>query len=226
MEGNYINRNDVEPHSFTEILLLWLKVFQMNEGFFASELPRSSVYSTVFGLLIYTGVTVFLGVIQNSIGTLANELQKTAPDISTGQFGMCYPFILLVATPLGYYIGVGITHFFAMLYGGKGTFSNLAYLLSLFYFPLGIIANLVNLIPCVGIIVSLGISIYMIVLSVRAIKVNYQLTTGKAVWAELTPVVALIALIACGSIAMVSMLGPTIGSVFSNVIQNLGTPVP
>jgi hypothetical protein len=82
----------------------------------------------------------------------------------------------------------GLNYLVARLLGGTGNFVTQAYLASLFYVPLGVVSGLVSLVPYyVGSLVSFAISIYIIALSVRAIKVVHQLTTGRAVVAILWP---------------------------------------
>ena len=61
------------------------------------------------------------------------------------------------------------------------------------YIPLGIAGSVLGLIPCLGALLSLAVAIYSIILAVRAIKVNYQFTTGRAVGAYFIPVAVIFA---------------------------------
>jgi hypothetical protein len=86
-----------------------------------------------------------------------------------------------------------------------------------------------GLIPCLGALLSLAVAIYSIILAVRAIKVNYQFTTGRAVAAYFIPVVVIfvvIFLLAVVVAVIVALLAPSMGNIFSNIINGLGTPVP
>jgi hypothetical protein len=222
--------SSTSPRPFGEIFGLWLKVFQMNEPFFAAEAPRASNGNTLLALLIYAVVSVILGFIQRTIGFRQLFLQRYFGNNSPSfNIPICLPLIALVAVPLGYYIGIGLIHLAAKIFGGAGSFSTLAYLVSLFYIPLGIASSVLSLIPCLGPVLSLAVAIYSIILSVRAIKVNYTLTTGRAVAAYFTPVVVILVIVILISIVLVvilALLGPSVGNIFSNVIRNLGTPGP
>lgn len=215
------------PRPFSEIFSLWLKVFQMDESFFTAEAPRTSNANTLVALLIYAVASFIIGFVQLRIGfrqPFLDQYFKNSPQVN---IPACLPVILLVAVPLGYYIGIGLMHLGAMIFGGKGSFTTLAYLVSLFYIPLGIASSVVSLIPCLGALISLAISIYVIVLSVRAIKVTHQITTGRAVGAYFLPsLVILVIIVPVCVIGTLALLGPSVSTIFSNVIQNIGTPVP
>jgi hypothetical protein len=219
------------PRPFGEIFSLWLKVFQMDEPFFAAEAPRASNGNTLLALLIYAVVAVIFGLIQRQIGFRQLFLQRYFGNSPSFNIPICVPLVALVAVPLGYYIGIGLIHLAAKLLGARGTgsFTTLAYLVSLFYIPLGIVSTVLSLIPCLGGLLSLAVSIFVIVLSVRAIKVNYHFTTGQAVGAYFIPVaviLVLVILIAVFVAVVVALLAPSMGNIFQNVIRNLGTPVP
>ena len=217
------------PRPLGEIFGLWLKVFQMNEPFFAAEAPRASNGNTLVPLLIYGVVAVVLGFIQRAIGFRQLFPQRYFGNSSNANIPICLPLVALVAVPLGYYIGIGLIHLAAKILGGHGSFSTLAYLVSLFYIPLGIAGSVLGLIPCLGALLSLAVAIYSIVLAVRAIKVNYQFSTGRAVGAYFIPVAVIfvvIFLLAVVVAVILALLAPSVGTIFSNIINGLGTPVP
>jgi len=217
------------PRPIGEIFGLWLKVFQMDEPFFAAEAPRASTGNTLIALIIYAVVAVIFGFIQRAIGFRQLFLQRYFGNSPSFNVPICLPLIALVAVPLGYYIGVGLVHLAAKLFGGAGSFSTLAYLVSLFYVPLGMVITLVSLIPCLGTLLALAGDVFVIILWVRAIKVNYRLTTGRAVGAYFVPaVVILVILLVLVAIAAVilALLAPSVGNIFQNIIRNLATPVP
>jgi hypothetical protein len=215
------------PRTFGEITSLWLKVFQMDEAFFAAEAPRASTNNTLVALLIYAVVAMIVGFIQRQFGLSQLLNQRVFGNTPNVNIPLCLPIILIVVVPLGYYIGIGLMHLGAMIFGGRGSFTSLAYLVSLFYIPLGIVSALLGLVPCVGGLISAAAGIFQIILSVRALKVNYQLSTGRAVGAYFVPAaVILIIIVPICVIAMLAVMGPAIGGIFSNVMQNLATPAP
>jgi hypothetical protein len=217
------------PRPLGEIFGLWMKVFQMDEPFFAAEAPRASNGNTLVALLIYAVVTVIIGIIQRQIGFRSIFLQRYLGNNPGANVPICLPLIAIVTVPLGYYIGIGLIHLSAKIFGGSGSFTTLAYLVSLFYVPLGIVSLVLGLIPCLGALISLAVAIFTIVLTVRAIKVNYRLTTGQAVGAYFVPVVVILAIIIVLSIiaiVILALLAPSAGNIFQNIIRNLATPVP
>jgi hypothetical protein len=217
------------PRPFGEIFGLWLKVFQMDEAFFAAEAPRASNGNTLLGLLIYAVAAVIFGFIQRAIGFRSLFMQRYFGNSPSYQIPICLPLIAIVVVPLFYYIGIGLLHLSAKIFGGKGSYTTLAYLVSLYFIPLSIVSSFLSLIPCLGALIVLAIAVYRIILAVRAIKVNYRLSTGQAVGAYFVPVVAVLIIVVLLSvvvIAILALMAPSIGGIFSNIIQNLGTPAP
>jgi hypothetical protein len=217
------------PRPFGEIFSLWMKVLQMDEPFFAAEAPRASNGNTLLALLIYGVVAVIFGLVQRAIGFRQLFLQRYFGNSPSFNIPICLPLVAIVLVPLGFYIGIGLIHLSAKIFGGKGSYSTLAYLMSLFSVPLGMVSTVLSLIPCLGGLLSLAVSIYSIVLAVRAIKVNYRLTTGKAVGAYFVPVAVIfviVFLLVLVVIVIAALLAPSMGNIFQNVIQNLGTPAP
>jgi hypothetical protein len=217
------------PRPIGEIFGLWLKVFQMDEPFFAAEGPRASTGNTLIALIIYAVVAVIFGFIQRAIGFRQLFFQRYFGNSPSFNIPICLPLVALVAVPLGYYIGIGLVHLAAKLFGGTGSFSTLAYLVSLFYVPLGMVITLVSLIPCLGTLVALAGDVYLIILWVRAIKVNYHLTTGRAVGAYFVPavVILVVVFVLVAIVAVIlALLAPSMGNIFQNIMRNLATPVP
>jgi hypothetical protein len=205
--------NIVSPRPFSEIPGLWLKLFRMDVAFFASEAPRVSGRNTLLAVLIYA-VAAFIFASIEVLFTKTN-------------FGFCVPPAQFVLVWFAFYANIGIVHLCAKLFGGKGSFTALAYLASLFVVPLGILSGLLSLIPSPAItyIILAVTMVYNIILMVRAIKVTYQLSTGRAAAAYLTPFSVLIIFSIC-MIGILALLGPSVGTIFSNVIQGMGTPAP
>jgi hypothetical protein len=81
--------------------------------------------------------------------------------------------------------------------GGQGEFSTFAYLVSTYQAPITIVSSILAVIPFVGGCVSLLLTIYGYVLSFFAIKVNYNLTSGRAIAALLIPLALLFAVFIC-----------------------------
>jgi hypothetical protein len=216
------------PRPFGEIPSLWVKVTQMTERFFAQEAPRASTSNTLIGVLILAAITMVTSTLSSLImgGTQTALLPaeyRDAAAVTAGQNVLCSLCGGLIVTVVGFYLGNGLAYLGARVLGGSGDFGTQTYLQSLFAVPLGAVAGLVSLVPCIGFIVALVPLIYAIVLNVRAVKVVHNLTTGKAAVAVLWPALILV-LISCLAVFVVfvlALLGPGIGNIFENIVTNI-----
>jgi hypothetical protein len=214
------------PRPFGEIPGLWTKVFQMTEQFFAQEAPRASGSNTLISVLIMGVVSSVLATISSLIwgGTQMAFLPpeyREAMAVGAGSNLVCSLCSTLIGTAIGFYLGNGLVYLGARIFGGTGDFTTQAYLTSLFAVPVGIVAGLVGLVPCVGLIAVLAVGIYALVLNVRAVKVAHNLTTGQAVAAVFVPAVVIGVLVACLAVVGLAILGPAISNVFENIVTNL-----
>ncbi len=227
---------ETSPRPFNEIPSLWLKVTQMTEAFFAEEAPRASQGGTLVSILVYAVVSAILTALAALVGGGLQALSRL-PEFgqrpeSGAAFGaglggvvLCYTCVGLIAVPLSFYLSNGLNYLGARVLSGTGNFGTQAYLMSLFVVPLGLVTSLVSIVPLVGGCVSFLVGIYVIFLNVRLNKAVHQLTTGRAIAVALWPLV-LIPLVACAVLGVLVVMGPTIGNVFSNIVQNLETPMP
>jgi hypothetical protein len=217
-----MDNNSASPRPFREIPGLWLKVFQMNEPFFAAEAPRASEGNTLVPICINGFALVFESIVVMSIK------EYFANNFTLIPIALLLVVALILTTPvilIGFYLNIGLSSLGASIFGGKGNFSTLAYLVSLFFVPITIITVLLGSIPYVGSLIGIGLGIYGIVLTICAIKVVYKLSTGRAVGAFFSPMILFLLIPAC-MIGILAKLGPTTGNIFSNLIRGLGTPVP
>jgi hypothetical protein len=103
----------------------------------------------------------------------------------------------IVFTPLSFVISVVILHTVAKALGGVGEMGVMAYLLALVNAPLTIISATLAFIPLLGPCVALLLGIYGFVLNYFGIKVNYGLTSGKAIAVVVVYLVVILVLTAC-----------------------------
>jgi len=227
---------DTSPRPFSEIPSLWLRITQMTEAFFAAEAPRASQGGTLVSILVYAVVSAILNALSALVGGGLGALSRLPefgrqPELGAtygaglGSVVLCSACLGLIAVPLSFYLNNGLNYLGARVLGGTGSFGTQAYLMSLFVVPLGIVGGLVSLVPYAGACVAALVGLYIIFLNVRLNKAVHQLTTGRAIVAALWPVLLLL-LISCVTISMLLLLGPVVGNVFSNIVQNLGTPTP
>jgi len=220
--------NTSSPRPFVEVLGLWLKVLKMDEAFFAQEGLRASAANTLYAVLIYTIFTAVVTFVQD-LSVSPAQFERLAPDFPWVRILQFLPLASLIFVPVGFYLGIGLMHLVARLFKGTGSFTVLAYLVVLFYVPLGMVMGLANFVPCLGGLIALGIGVYECVLEVRVFKAAYTLTTGKALASLFIPgLVILIILIPVCLIVATTVMGPGMYQIFQNVMQNqgIGTPAP
>jgi hypothetical protein len=103
----------------------------------------------------------------------------------------------IITVPLFFLIGAGIYHLLARALGGDGDFGIFTYLLATFQAPITIVSAVLGIVPFLGGCLALLLSIYSLVLTYFAIRVNYNLTGGRAIAVLLIPVLVFMVLGLC-----------------------------
>jgi hypothetical protein len=141
--------------------------------------------------------------------------------------GICASPLVGLLSVLFFAIGIAITQWIAKLFGGTGNFEKLAYTTAAISVPFTLITSvltLIGVIPFVGIctgIISLILSLYILYLQITAVKAVNRFGWGPAVGAVLIPVLVVLFVCGCLTIAILTLLGPAIGDVFSGINQSL-----
>ncbi len=227
--GGYGGYASAGPRSFGELPSLWLKFFQMTEDFFRQELPRASAMNTFLSVLVMSLVgsiiaavmTVIMGALQTAI--IPEDMRGMVGGL-TGLSGFSAFCGGLFGGIIGFYLGNALMYISAKLFGGTGTFGGQAYLVSLISVPVGILGGFVGFIPCLGSLVGLGLSIYSIVLNVRALKAAHNLTTGKAIGAIFLPLIVFMVLISCLITIALALIGPEMGDFLQEIMREMEQP--
>jgi len=134
------------------------------------------------------------------------------------------PFLGAMAV-LGLYISAGISHVIARALGGIGEFRQLAFVMAAYTSPISIVSSIMGAIPLVNLLV-LPITLFTIYLNILAIKAVHRFSWGRAVVSSVLFLAGILFAISCLLIGVLVLMGPAIGSVFSNIISDLGTPTP
>lgn len=164
----------------------------------------SAILTTVFGLI-------------NSLISGGSAVDELAYSLGFGfGFLLCGIPIVMVL----FVIFNGITHGIAKLLGGTGEFEQLLFTVATYTVPISIVTSIINSIPYIGFI-GLFISLYAIALNVISVKAVHELDWGRSVAASLLIPIIFACLAVC-VIVLLTLMGPAIGSVFSNVIEGLG----
>jgi hypothetical protein len=141
--------------------------------------------------LLYAMLCGWLGQIGYSVVRLAMKEQPAVILIS------------LATVPIGVllsiYVGGGIAHLFARMFGGQGTYAATCRNWGFCHSP-----SALGLIPLLGMMVA---GVWSIVLEVYAVKHAHRLSGGKAAAAVLLPVGILLVLCCGGAIALGAAIG-------------------
>jgi hypothetical protein len=125
-------------------------------------------------------------------------------------------------------IVVGIVQLLARMFGGRGTFDQLAYAIAAIVTPFYLVSGVLGLlsaIPAVGFcfgLLGLAAAIYVLVLEVMAVKGVNQFGWGQALASMLLPVIAIACCCSVAVAAMFQALGPE----FWEGLAPMLTPVP
>jgi hypothetical protein len=140
---------------------------------------------------------------------------------------ICIAPILAVVQTLFFAVDVAIIQWIAKMFGGKGTFDQMAYTFASISVPFSIIigvVSIISLIPfvifCFWIIFFIGI-LYIIVLELMAIKAVNQFGWGPAIGSLFIPILAVSLVCCCIGAVFSTVMGPIIGNVFSTINQSL-----
>jgi hypothetical protein len=163
---------------------------------------------------------------------LPPELARELPFDSMPSFGfgtvICGAPVGAIFAVIGFAIFTALIQWVAKLFGGTGSFEKLAYTFSMITVPVSVISSvlaLVGIVPFIGILtglISFGLSIYVLVLEVQAIKAVNSLDTGKAAGALILPGLVFALFICCCVVIGLAVMGPVIGDVFDSINQSLG----
>jgi hypothetical protein len=185
---------------------------------------------------------VFLGSLVNSLlilpvqGVMIDQMMRgmglEGQGFPTGGGGL---MTVICGAPIGAVISVvlfailvGIVQLLARMFGGRGTFDQLAYTIAAIVTPFYLVSGVLGLlsaIPYVGLCFSgLGFlgALYVLVLEVMAVKGVNQFGWGQAVASLLLPVFAIACCISVAVIGIFQALGPQLQDIFNSIM----TPVP
>jgi hypothetical protein len=109
--------------------------------------------------------------------------------------------------------------------GGVGSHSELVYAQAAFLAPLTLMIDVLGVIPFINCLIF-PLAIYGVVLNVISIKAVNRFGWGKAIASSVLIWGAALWLVSVFVIVILALTGPAVGHVFSNIIQEIGTPTP
>lgn len=177
--------------------------------------------------LIGYAIAALISFVINSLGVTSLGIFDLGEIFGVSIFLLlcCGPVAAALAV-LGLAVSAGITQWIAKtFFGGVGSYNELVYTFAAFLSPLGLISSLLSPIPFISFL-TIFISIYGLVLGVIAVKAVNQFGWGRALVSYLIiPFIMLLVVPICIIVVLV-LLGPSVGNVYSNIIQGIGTPMP
>ncbi|MFH1185253.1 MAG: Yip1 family protein [Chloroflexota bacterium] len=163
--------------------------------------------------------------------------QLAEAGVDTGQLGgglgaalinfLCIAPFAAVAGVAGFLISVALMQWIAKMFGGQGSFDQLAYGLGAITAPALLVSALLTLptaIPFAGLCfagLSAVFSIYVIVLEVMAIKGVHRFGWGPAIGTLIIPGLAIALVLCCAVAVMLSVTGLALGDVWNTINQSL-----
>ena len=197
------------PNAKLQTALLWV---------FLGSLVNAFLVSLVQGRLMSQ-------MIQSSDLGLEGFPQAAGGGLLTAICGA--PIAALIQVVL-FTLGVGVFQLIAKMFGGRGTYDQLAYTLASIVTPFYVVSGLLTLLSaipyagaCFGIVGFLA-GIYVLVLEIMAVKGVNQVSWGAAAAAVLLPAFLIACCIAVGLAAVISMMGPEMMDIFNSIL----TPMP
>ena len=176
-----------------------------------------AIYGAIAAIAGLVSSLIFAGTVQGALPSVLQQLNLSPEEMAQAEQALRFlpgnvavgagfsSLANILWVPVWFLIGVGIYHLIAKLLGGTGEYGRLAYLSAAFSAPLGIVTTLLSLIPLAGCVTPL-IGIYTLVLSYFAVKVEHQLSSGRAIMVILIPALVLIVLAMCFIFGIVGMI--------------------
>jgi hypothetical protein len=141
---------------------------------------------------------------------------------------ICGAPIAAVISVVMFAVVVGVVQLLAKMFGGRGTFDQLAYAIAAIVTPFYMVSGLLGLLSaipfagaCFGLLAFLA-GLYVLVLEVMAVKGVNQFGWGQAIASMLLPVLAIACCLAVGVAAIVSAVAPQ----FRDIFNALTPPAP
>jgi hypothetical protein len=204
---------------FAGAIETWRRVLtQPGEPVFEQEklnpdgtLQKALIWMVIAGVV--AGIFGWLAALIGASSTAAMISQMGLPPEVQAQMGPMLNMAMgsaglgaIIAVPVFFLIGTFIMHLIAKMLGGQGDYSKFAYLASTYQAPITIASSVLSIIPFLGGCVGALLGIYGIVEAYFAIKVNYGLSSGRAITAILIPFVLVFLFFICIGVVFAGMI--------------------
>lgn len=215
----------------------WIRaITKPNESTYAgiAESPKARAGTAALWVFICSFAPALVSVLVSG-GQLSQALAQAGVDVE--QFGgglgaalinfLCITPVAAVVGVAGFLISTALMQWIARMFGGKGSFDQMAYTLGAITAPAMLVSALLALpsaIPFLGLLV-VGVSglfsLYVLVLQVMAIKGVHRFGWGAAIGSFFIPGLAILLVCCCILVIVVSITGLALGDVWSTINQSL-----
>ena len=225
------------PSGISEWFTVWREaITRPSEQTFARIAQSPNAKLTTALLWVFLGSLVSSLLALPARGVWMSQMIQNAglegqfPDAAGGGLitVICGAPIGAVVSVVLFAIVVGIVQLLAKMFGGHGTFDQLAYAIGAVVTPYYLVSGVLSLLSaipfaafCFGPLILLA-GLYVLVLEVMAVKGVNQFGWGQAIGSLLLPVVAVVCCISVAVGAVLSMMGPEMMDFFNSIL----TPVP
>lgn len=230
----------VVPGGSTSIVQTWVNALtKPSEQTFAEMAASPQAKASTAYLWVFIGTLVQFFAAALVQGTLLREVlrqQGLAENVPVRGLGMtllsalCGAPIMAVISVIFFAIMVALIQWLAKMFGGRGTFDQLAYAFGAIVVPLSLISAVLTLlgaIPFIGFcfgLLGLLAGLYALVLQIMAAKGVHQFGWGPAAGSVLIPPLAVATLCCCAILVAGTLMGAALGNVLSTLNQSLIMP--
>lgn len=216
----------------SSIFQTWMNaITKPNEQTYAqiADSPEVKTSTALLWIFVASLVQSFVALIMQGV-IMSRMMQGSGFEnqMSTGLVGvLCGAPLIAVISVVLFAAFTGIVQWVAGLFGGRGSFEKLVYVLAAITVPFTLVSALLTLlsaIPFVGLcfgLISLVAALYVLVLEVMAVKAVNQFDWGKAAASLLMPFFALICCISVAIFGLAALMGPAIQDIFNQINQSL-----
>lgn|SRR5574341_500041 len=235
--SNQMSNAPMIPSGSTSFFQTWMDALtKPNEQTYAmmASSPNAKAMTAYIWMFIATLVEFFVfSLVQGAEVRRVLEQQGYGQNLPGGGLGttlitaVCGAPVLAVVSVVFFAIGTAIVQWIAKMFGGRGTFDQMAYAFAAIAAPYGLVSavfSLLGAIPFVGFCfrLILGLAgLYALVLQIMAVKGVNQFGWGSAIGSLFIPGLVIGLVCCCVAFAASAALGPVLGNIFSTINQSL-----
>jgi hypothetical protein len=210
------------------IVQTWMNALtKPNEETYAQIAASPEAKTSTALLWVFVGSLIQSFVVFLMQGVLMSQMMQNSGfenQMGTGLVGvLCGAPVLAAISVVLFAAFTGIVQWIAGLFGGRGSFEKLVYVLAAITVPFTLISALLtalSAIPFVGLcfgFVSLIAGLYVLVLEVMAVKAVNQFDWGKAAASLLLPFFAIFCCIFAAILGLARLLGPQLQDILNQI---------